>query len=192
MSSSSAKSTTTVKKAGGGRGAGDEEDLPPPIPTASSTTRATSTAAAMEIADGNPLPLAAEITPPLKRLTKQEKKFARYEATKKYNKEKDAKKRAAKLAAFKELVPFAHKPSDEERVLKRQAANKLKAEEDEALKTRLAWAQEHGLKVCIDFGFDHEHTERETRSLAKQISLTWSLVRKVIFRICVNNGRVTQ
>ncbi len=39
-------------------------------------------------------------------------------------------------------------------------------------------ALECGLNVCIDFAFDQEHDERERSSLAKQVSLSYGIIKK--------------
>ena len=50
--------------------------------------------------------------------------------------------------------------------------------EKNLVESRLQWAKKHGLQVCVDFSYDADHSEVELRSLARQLSTSYSIMKQ--------------
>jgi tRNA (guanine9-N1)-methyltransferase len=106
-----------------------------------------------------------------------------------------AEKRAVKHAAIKERRREVRKLQREKTVAKQRAEWEALSEEDRAqrkaaTKKAKEFAEERlrrilegdlsSLNVCIDLGFEIEieHSDKEKRSLCKQLQLTWSVLKR--------------
>lgn len=104
----------------------------------------------------------------IKRLSKAEKKALKAEKLKekrKYNSQQYKARRKERM-----LIKMQEEP---ERTVSEQ---QLMKKSD--LMEKLEKSKETGMQVCIDFVFDKEHDERERASLAKQISLSYGIIKK--------------
>ena len=60
-----------------------------------------------------------------------------------------------------------------------KAATRKQILEDKVqVEERLEWAKQHGLKVCVDFAYDADHSDIELRSLARQLSTSYSIMKQ--------------
>lgn len=109
------------------------------------------------------------------RLSKQEKKNARYDRRKEKLKDK---KRVAKVRLNEKLQSVCH-----EEKLAFSANKKLQKQRgtDNAIK-----AMDSDVRICIDLSFNEVNSPREQRSLIKQCTLSYAAIRKSAFGVALH------
>jgi tRNA (guanine9-N1)-methyltransferase len=102
-----------------------------------------------------------------KKILKLEKKRARYQRVKEERKVKSKQYRERQKLKFLDM-------NEEEIKLHLQQKKRVKIDGNEKLKESL----KTGLKLCVDLSFDEIHSERERRSLCKQLQVGYGHLRK--------------
>lgn len=106
------------------------------------------------------------------RLTKAAKQAVKFERVKENRTQLRKIQRHEKTSKQREIWAAL---TEEERTLLKQATKDGKLEEEQ----RLQWALNHGLNVCIDLSYESEHSDKEKRSLCKQLQLSYSLLKRL-------------
>jgi tRNA (guanine9-N1)-methyltransferase len=124
-----------------------------------------------------PKVLCSSMDQPKVRASKAEKRAMKQAVLKERRRETRKLLRQTKVAKKRFLWESL---SEEERAQHKAAAKAKELEEERVRRVLLERrdADTQALNVCIDLGFENEHSEKEKRSLCKQLQLTYSVLKR--------------